>query len=277
MTYHFGAFRYDADQRLLFRGADRVTLVPKAVETLHALIERHGKVVEKAELMRLVWPDAVVEEIGLARNISFLRKALLDDEAAEHPIIETVPRRGYRFAAPITFDTPAVQNPKSRRWMLAIPLAAVAAALIYYQFYVPSRFLPPAGGALAVVPFPCACPDIDSEAFSAGLTDLLVADLSQLPALHVVAPSTVRRHQRAGMSMGLMGRLLGLDTLVEGNVQRFDGAIRTTARLVDVHTGKVIWSETFHQPAGDLASAQSNTSRLVAAAIGVRLASKPTR
>ena len=82
---------------------ENCVLVPKVAETLHVLIERHGKVVEKAELMRLVWPDAVVEAVGLARNISLLRKAL-GDESAEIPVIETVPKRGYRFAAEVRVD-----------------------------------------------------------------------------------------------------------------------------------------------------------------------------
>jgi hypothetical protein len=68
MTYEFGPFRYDAGQRLLFRGGDLVPLVPKALETLHVLLERRGSVVEKSELMKLVWPDTNVEDVGLARN-----------------------------------------------------------------------------------------------------------------------------------------------------------------------------------------------------------------
>ena len=266
MTYHFGDFRYDATERLLFHGAHRVPLVPKVAETLHVLIERHGQVIEKAELMHRIWPDATVEEIGLARNISLLRKAL-DDEATDSPIIETVPRRGYRFAAPVTVGTPSAPR---RLWPLAVVL--VLAAIVYYQFYVPSRFVSPTrAAALAVVPFPCACPGIDAEAFTQGLTDVLVADLSQTPTLHLVAPSTVRRHQRAGMSMGLMGRLLGLDALVEGSVQLSGADLRTTVRLVDVHTGKIIWSETIHQPAADPAAAPTATARRAADQIAARL------
>ena len=74
MTYQFGPFRYGALQRLLFREGELVPLVPKALETLHVLLERRGSIVEKSELMKLVWPDTNVEEVGLARNISLLRK-----------------------------------------------------------------------------------------------------------------------------------------------------------------------------------------------------------
>ncbi len=96
--YQFGPFQYDPLQRLLFREGQVVPLAPKAIDTLHALIDRRGQVAEKAELMKLVWPDCVVEEVGLARNISLLRKALGDDA---EKYIETVPRRGYRFAAEV--------------------------------------------------------------------------------------------------------------------------------------------------------------------------------
>src|SRR5664279_6439792 len=95
-AHRFGPFRFDPVERLLSRDGEPVPLMPKTLDTLAVLLERRGQVVEKAEMMKLVWPDWVVEEIGLARNISLLRKAL--GENAED-YIETVPRRGYRFTA----------------------------------------------------------------------------------------------------------------------------------------------------------------------------------
>ena len=78
-------------------------LAPKVAETLRVLLERHGTVVEKAELMRAVWPDTTVEEIGLARNISQLRKALGDESEAGR-YIETLPKRGYRFVGDVVME-----------------------------------------------------------------------------------------------------------------------------------------------------------------------------
>src|ERR1035438_6545979 len=99
-AFEFGAFRFDPAERVLYRGPERVPLSPKVADTLLVLLTRHGRVVEKKELMQLVWPDTFVEEGGLARNISALRKALGDDaEGSRH--IETIPKRGYRFVAPI--------------------------------------------------------------------------------------------------------------------------------------------------------------------------------
>jgi len=271
VIHHFGPFRYDTEQRLLFRDDQMVPLVPKAIDTLHVLLERRGLVVEKAELMKLVWPDTVVEDVGLARNISLLRKAL-GDEGAESPYVETIPRRGYRFVA----AEAAPRAPASRRRWLPFACVAMAAlaGLIYWQFYVPSRFLKRGPGivGLAVVPFESLAPDLSPPGFAQGFTDSLVADLSKLDAVQVVSPSTVRRHQWVGISMGLMGRLLGLEVLVEGSVRQVGDRLRIAARLVDVHTGKVIWSDNYDRPGTDPAQAETEVAAEVTAQVGARLA-----
>src|SRR4051794_1118499 len=103
--YAFGAFRLDADERVLFdeRGGV-VPLTPKAFDTLLVLVENSGHVIGKEELMRRVWPDSFVEENNLAQNISMLRKALGEDGGGQK-YIETVPKRGYRFAAEVREET----------------------------------------------------------------------------------------------------------------------------------------------------------------------------
>jgi DNA-binding winged helix-turn-helix (wHTH) protein/TolB-like protein len=272
--HRFGPFQYDAEQRLLLRDGDIVPLVPKAIDTLHVLLERRGRVVEKSDLMKLVWPDTTVEDVGLARNISILRKAL-GDEGGESQYIETIPRRGYRFAA-----EPALARPPARirrNWLLpAAAIAALAALgwMIYWQFYTPSKYLArgPGFAALAVVPFECLTPELESSAFSRGLSESLVSDLANFPGLQVVSPSTVRRHQRFGTSMGLMGRLLGLDALVEGTVHKNGDRIRITARLVDVHTGKLIWANNYDYPAADLGDVEDQAAHEIAVRAGAHLA-----
>src|SRR6185436_11679903 len=98
--YEFGRFRVKSDERLLLRGEDHVPLTPKAFDILLTLLENDGRIVNKEDLMKKVWPKTFVEEGNLTQNISLLRKAL--GESATGPqFIETVPRRGYRFVAPV--------------------------------------------------------------------------------------------------------------------------------------------------------------------------------
>src|SRR6185369_1679894 len=98
--YEFGRFRVKAEERVLRRGDELVALTPKAFDILLTLLENAGRIVNKEDLMKKVWPTTFVEEGNLTQNISLLRKAL--GESATGPqFIETVPRRGYRFVAPV--------------------------------------------------------------------------------------------------------------------------------------------------------------------------------
>lgn len=97
--YEFGPFRLDTRDRMLRRQGQYVPLTPKAFETLVVLVEHGGRIVDKEELLREVWPDTFVEDVSLAKNISTLRKVL--GESEDHRYIATVPKRGYRFVAEV--------------------------------------------------------------------------------------------------------------------------------------------------------------------------------
>jgi pimeloyl-ACP methyl ester carboxylesterase/DNA-binding winged helix-turn-helix (wHTH) protein len=97
--YVFGIFRIDVTERVLFNEKDPVPLTPKAFDLLLFLVENSGHVLDKEELMKQVWPDSFVEENNLAQNISTLRKVL---GAGGAKLIETVPKRGYRFSADVS-------------------------------------------------------------------------------------------------------------------------------------------------------------------------------
>src|SRR4051812_27969597 len=94
--YEFENFRLDAPRLMLYRDSAAVPLKPKVVETLVALLERHGEVVSKKELMDRLWVDSFVEESNLTQNIYLLRKVLGNGTDGK-PFIENFSRRGYRF------------------------------------------------------------------------------------------------------------------------------------------------------------------------------------
>ncbi|GFE81858.1 hypothetical protein GCM10011487_38580 [Steroidobacter agaridevorans] len=101
-TTAFGPFRFELDQRRLFRGDTPVRLGSRAREVLGALVEQAGQVVRKRDLMAHVWPDMIVEEGTLRVHISSLRKVLGESGAGDQ-YIENVTGRGYRFSARVTF------------------------------------------------------------------------------------------------------------------------------------------------------------------------------
>jgi DNA-binding winged helix-turn-helix (wHTH) protein len=119
VRYEFGPFRLDCRTRELWRGDVRVTLTPKAFDLLRVLVAAGNRVVEKDELMKLVWPDSFVSEDSLTQHIAALRKALGDGPERPQYIL-TVPRHGYRFIAevrhlsdpcdPVTAPAPAARH-----------------------------------------------------------------------------------------------------------------------------------------------------------------------
>jgi Tol biopolymer transport system component/DNA-binding winged helix-turn-helix (wHTH) protein len=141
--YAFGPFRLYVAEREVFRGGAPVNMTPKAVDALLVLVSHHGHIVDKQELMKVLWPDSFVEEDSLVKQISVLRKVLGDSPDGQY--IETIPTRGYRFTARVTEswaeqersgapalvedDSPAGAAEKRRR-RLVLTCAVAAAALV---------------------------------------------------------------------------------------------------------------------------------------------------
>lgn len=162
VLYEFGKFRCDPREHLLLSDGKPVSLSPKSFEILLALIRSNGQLLMKEELMRQVWPDSFVEEANLTVNISALRKALGETPEGQQ-YIETVPKRGYRFVAPVTEHegdvkiAPVVQTSRielklgvapsprrparSQRWRVAagILLVAVAIAIVVWVLLFSGR------------------------------------------------------------------------------------------------------------------------------------------
>src|SRR5579862_7359136 len=98
--YEFGPFRLEPEEHLLLRENVPVSLPPKTFDLLVFLVKNYGRLVTKEEIMQAVWPESFVEEANLTVSVSALRRALGEKEGAPR-YIETVPKRGYRFTAPV--------------------------------------------------------------------------------------------------------------------------------------------------------------------------------
>src|SRR5512145_96426 len=136
--YEFGAFRLDAIERVLWRGGEMILLPPKVFDTLWMLVKEEGRVVSKSELMEAIWANAFVEESNLSQNIYTLRRALGVDEQGRQ-FIETVPRRGYRFAVPVRLIDETSNNGANGSQSLAAVQAAITSPSVPVEMEISPR------------------------------------------------------------------------------------------------------------------------------------------
>jgi TolB-like protein/DNA-binding winged helix-turn-helix (wHTH) protein len=267
----FGPFEVDLDQRLLFRAGDSVPLTPKAFETLAVLVERQGKVVDKAELLKLVWPDTFVEENNLTQNISALRKAFGDES-----YIETIPRRGYRLLAEVA-NVPAAETGQVGREMVARPKfrsvwlwAAFAITMVALIAFYSVNKIPSAGrphfrvDSLVVLPFVNMTANPEDEYFSDGLTEELTNSVAHLDGLRVVSRTTAFQFKGKARDIRLIADQLHVNAVIEGSVRRQEKKLRVTVQLNDAQSGYHIWSQTYDRDAGNIFSIQEDISNQVA-------------
>jgi DNA-binding winged helix-turn-helix (wHTH) protein/Flp pilus assembly protein TadD len=245
--YEFGPFRLDVTAQLLMRGEELVPLTPKVLRMLQVLIERRGELVEREELMKAVWPDSCVEIGNLSSNIFMLRKALGDDRNG-HCYIATVSRRGYRFVA-------QVQE-------LGAARADAADAAVKSIAVLPFRPLGAAG---------------DDEYLGLGIADALITRLSNLRQIVVRPTSAVLRYSGLEPDPVSAGRELGVETVVEGSIQRADERIRVTVQLVSVTDGAPLWAEKFDEKFTDIFAVEDVISARVAEALTLRLLDEEKR
>lgn len=285
-TYEFGPFRLDGNKKLLWRYSQPVALTPKVLDTLVVLIELRDRVVTKDELLGRVWGDTVVEEGGLARNISILRKAL-GEKPDQHTYIVTVPGKGYRFVAdvresagseagreaPTIAAAPGIK-PRIWRWLLLGGLAALAAGvLVVYLLRQPSgaRAGQPAITSLAVLPLANLSGDPAQEYFADGMTEALIGNLARIRALRVVSRTSVMRFKGGTRSLPEIAQALNVDAIVEGSVLRTGDRVRISVQLIHVATDTHLWAREYERDLTDILKLQSEVSRAVAEEIQVQI------
>jgi TolB-like protein/DNA-binding winged helix-turn-helix (wHTH) protein/Tfp pilus assembly protein PilF len=289
--YGFGPYRLDAGERVLFREGRPVPLTPKVVEILILLVENHGHITEKEELLGRVWPDTFVAESALAKNVSVLRKAL---GGVEDAYIETVAKRGYRFVAEVTtleresaavqIETARIQAPPSRSLVLVLAGAAafLAAGLFGWQRWQPPS--PESGSPskaaeasskarLVVLPFENLSGDESQQYFADGLTEEMITQLSRVypERLAVIARTSAMKYKGMRLGVAEIGSDLHVDYILEGSVRREGNRVRITAQLVRVSDQTHLWAETYDRDVGEVLSLQGDVALIIAGRIGIEL------
>jgi len=312
--YEFGPFRINVTERLLQRGDELVPLSPKVFDTLLILVENHGHVVAKGELMQLLWPDTFVEESSLTQNISLLRRALTGIES-DRQYIETIPKRGYRFIADVrhinepsgeegapvrsVIDGPGghplddrfaqpvsktilQEEPRSRFSRLNLYIAAVAAcvligALITLGYRLRHRAAVSeglAGKSIAVLPFKTIGGDSENELLGLGMADAVIIRLSRLEELTVLPTGSVFKYTDRDKDAISIGKELGVDAVLDGTVQRQGDLVRVTAQLIRVSDGKTLWSMKHDERQSSIFAMQDSLSQQLAVSLIPEISAK---
>jgi len=239
--YEFGEFRIETGKRLLLRNGEPVPLTPKVFDTLLYLVLHTDKLIEKNELMQVIWPDTVVEENNLNQNVSTLRR-VLGESRGENRYIVTVPGKGYRFVANLEAGREA---PKE----------------------LPQRV------TLAVLPFENLSADPEREYLADGLTEETSASLGQIDPEHlgVVGRTSVMAYKRTTKPLAEIGRELNATYLIESSLRAEGGRFRITCKLIRACDQLQVWSASYDSEPNNLLNFQRELSGAIAEQIRLRL------
>lgn len=312
----FENLRLDAQKQVLWCEGQPVRLHLKEIELLSALTERPGEVLTKQELLDRVWADSFVEESNLSRHIYRLRKTF-DALGITGGLIETVPRRGYRFTGTVTVigppeliverhsrtettieeihqsDAPLTRpnagrfnsHPSRIRPRLVVALATVsifvfAAGLTYFRSGTTLPLDPSEIRSVAVLPLATFGGDDNDRALSLGFSDTLRSRLGELRDLKIVSARALAGDQHFRTEPADIGRELGVDSVLEGSIQRIDGKLRVTLRLIRTLDGAQLWTGTFDDDRGDIFRLQDTlalqTARAISRNVSIPESKRPT-
>jgi TolB-like protein/DNA-binding winged helix-turn-helix (wHTH) protein len=307
----FSVFEVDLAACELRKHGLRIKLAEQPFQVLALLLEKPGEVVTREELHSRLWQaDTFVDfDHGLNNAVMRVREALGD--SSETPrYVETVPRRGYRFIAPVegaAFLAPAtaesahesrivppVASQPSEAAVLeassapartqprpsAIRFAILATAfLVVVGLLVAGVFRYTRGSAtndrtrksLIVLPIENLSGDKEQEYFADGMTDDLIANLAKIRSLRVIPRSTAMAYKGTRKPLSQIANELNVDAVFEGTVLRVGNGVRITAELVQVSTDRHLWAETYESQMGDILALQNRVSSAIVNEIRINL------
>lgn len=288
LHFHFGNFELDCASGELRKHGVRLKLEDQPFRLLVELLKRQGEVLTREELKKALWSNDTYVDFNrsLTRVMNKVRIALGD--SAENPrFIETLPRRGYRFVAPVSVDDrfdevnvteppadrPALNGPPSsednvvrtetnRRWAFAA--LTVAGAITLMPWLVPRSASRYAISTIAVLPLHNVSGSSDGDYFGDAMTDQLITSLSHIQSLKVVSQKSVLQYKQTRKKLNEIARELDVDGLLEASQLSSNGRVRINARLILFPSEHTVWTKTYEREAVDNLALQSALARSIA-------------
>jgi TolB-like protein/DNA-binding winged helix-turn-helix (wHTH) protein/Tfp pilus assembly protein PilF len=287
LILRFGAFELDLQKHELRRAGVLLKLSPQQFQVLRLLAENTGQLQTREDIQREVWGTDTFVDFDRNLNVCVAQiRATLNDDSDAPRFIQTVPKRGYKFIAPVErIATAAAVQPAAapaRRWArpkwLWFEAALAACVLItvgYATWHRPTR---PVRTMLAALPFENLTGDPKEELFTDGLTEELISQLGSLSPdrLGVIGRTSVMRYKNAPHGIDQVGRDLQIDYVLEGTVRRSDGRIRIAARLIKVADQAQVWTDTAERAEVEMFRIEEESASHIASAVSEKLLGGPT-
>ncbi len=264
--YEFEDFRADPAEQLLLHRGQPVALTPKVFETLLILLKSEGRLIDKDDFIRQLWPGVFVEDVALAKNISYLRRALGDGNNGVE-LIQTVPKRGYRFGAPVRKvseqnaslsktdqDVPTERLATAlpaKKWVFAslIALAIAIGAGAFLLFFRGKRVLS-ANDTVVLADFANSTGD---PVFDDTLRRGMAVQLEQSPFLSLISEEQIQQALRlmgqpadARLTPAIARQICertGSAAVLDGSIASMGSQYVLGLHATDCHTGKALAEE----------------------------------
>ncbi|MBV9226939.1 MAG: winged helix-turn-helix domain-containing protein [Acidobacteriaceae bacterium] len=284
----FGDYALDLASGELRKHGHKLPLPDQAIRILILLLERPGEVVAREQLIAQLWPNGTVVDFDHGINSSVRRlRAALNDSAEQPRYIETLPRRGYRFIAPVQSEDQEVRTesqteisfvqgqssgpPTGWKWAwLGISLVGLSVLL---GFGVLRWRTAPAQSirSIAVLPLVNATHDSNADYLSDGISEEVINTLSAVPHLKVIARTSAFQFKGKAVDPRKVGRELGVGAVLTGTLTQHGDALVIQADLVDVADGSELWGERYRRRMADLQSLQGDMAREIASTLRLKL------
>ena len=308
--YEFDEFQLIPEEDLLLRNGEPIPINPKAFRVLTLLVERNGHLVHKSEILDLIWQDSFVEEGSLSKAIWFVRHALGDTSKekfiqtvprrgyrfvfpvsvrADHsgafrlPDLEGLNENGRGLTEKTNATTNgaaygngfrAARVPptlRERSPYLVVGLIALVGVLVAFGAYLIFRPTSAVARTIAVLPFKSLAADARDESLEMGMAETLITRLGGIKYLTVRPITSVRKFAGLENDPVQAGKEMGVDSVLDGSIQKSGDRIRVTVRLVKTGDGETLWSENFEESATEIFKVQDRIAERVVEVLELHL------
>jgi TolB-like protein/DNA-binding winged helix-turn-helix (wHTH) protein/Tfp pilus assembly protein PilF len=290
----FDVYELDLRAGELRKRGVKLRLQGQPLQLLAILLQSAGHLVTREELSSQLWPaDTFVDFDHSLHNAVGRIREVLGDSAEIPRYIETLPRRGYRFIAPVeevqvpriseangnkTREAVAVAPPTARqsKTRAALALTLLILAATGSAFWLVRAVSRPTNAAsplrsIAVLPLDNLSGDPSQEYFADGMTEQLITDLAKVNALRVISRTSVMRYKGTKKGLPEIAKELNVEAIVEGSVMRSGQRVRITAQLLHAPTDKHLWAESYERDLGDVLKLQSEVAQAIAQQVRAQL------